>query len=62
LYKKSITLDLYGNNPEELQSVAAFIYKNANEHDFVIGGKTKRKVTIFHESIKPKKVFDGLVG
>lgn len=63
LYKKSVKMDLYGNNPAELQQVAAHIRSQASDHELVVGGKNKRKVSVAHgASDTPKKVFDGIVG
>lgn len=63
MYKKSVTMDLYGNDPAELQKVAAVVRKAASGHDLCIGGKLGRRVTVSHgDSFTPKKVFDGVVG
>ena len=63
LYKKTVTMDLYGNDPAELQKVAAEARKVTSSHELCVGGKTHRKVTVAHgPSDTPKKVFDGVVG
>lgn len=63
MYRKPVVIDLYGNDPQELQKVAAHIRKQACSHELVINGKDGRRVGVAHgTSVKPKKVFDGLVG
>lgn len=63
MYKKTVSMELYGNNPAELQQVAAHVRKEAASHDLVIGGKMKRKVSVAcGASDTPTKVFDGVVG
>lgn len=63
IYKKTVSMDLYGNDPAELQTVAATIRATASGHDLCVGGKTKRKVSVAHgTSMTPTKVFDGIVG
>jgi len=63
LYKKTVSFDFYGNDPEELKAVAAHARKTVPSHPLCIGGKKKRKVSVHgSESNTPTKVFDGLVG
>jgi hypothetical protein len=62
MYKKIITMELYGTDPSELQIVAAAAHKGANSHPLCTGGKKARKVTVSKgNSDTPKKIFDGIV-
>lgn len=58
---KEIRYILTGSSREALNSVASTMHKAATGHEFVKGGKTKRPVTIQHESTNPKKIFDGII-
>lgn len=63
LFKKTITLELYGTDKDEIQQVAAHVRKSASSHDLSTGTRTKRKVSVCHgKSHEIKKVFDGVVG
>jgi hypothetical protein len=63
MYHKKVTIDLYGNDPAELTAVAASTRLAASSHALVVGGKTKRKVSVHHgDSMTPIKIFDGVVG
>ena len=61
MYAKRMDLTLCGANPAQIQAVAAQIHKTIADHELVIGGKTKRKVTISCHPGEPFKVFDGTV-
>lgn len=57
LFEKTMILKLTGTNPRELQEVAHSIHSLSHPH--IIGGKSKRRVTVTCESSIPTKIFDG---
>jgi hypothetical protein len=61
MYVKQMVFTIAGADPKHIQSVAAALHKAHAEHEHVIGGKSKRSVSVSYSSTDPTKIFDGTV-
>lgn len=61
MYAKSVTYNLAGASPEQVNAVAKAMHQAVTNHEFVKGGKKIRTVTANHVSTQPTKIFDGTI-